>query len=183
MKDAYTKEVEKQNEALRDAIEDTTSKLMKLEKEIYLFDYRPTFVINHRKKSPLPTYDHYPFIHQNIDSALEVVVDYVADAILTHVERVDGKKRRSPKTICMIDFQCWYLGSLERTYIVHIVYPMQKKYSISIGMDKPPGILPMWDEEFDNYYKTMIPTEKSLHKYIVEEILDCKDLHQYLYDK
>lgn len=189
MKDDYAQDVEKQNEVLRAIVEETTKKLEHFEKLVTNFDYLPTFVINHNEKSPIPNYRHFPFIHQCLESAYEVTSDFVGDDILSHVERENNKPkpRRKPEKVGVIDFQCWYLGSLERTYHICIWSPTSvkgmDKYNISLNQENPAGIAPTWDLSEDQLYQSKIPSIPVLRHRIIEDLLDCKVTHKYILDK
>lgn len=181
----YDKEVEKQNDTLREKLEETTLRLEKCEKEIETFDFLPTFVINHAPKSPIPNYMHDPFIHQNLISAYEILVDYMGDAIMTHTERNSekDKKRRKPIIISKINFQCWYLGSMERVFHVDTYFPVMGKYDVSVSMEQPAGIRITWDDDEDKLYTSKLPTCASIRKRVISDFQDCKIMHKYIIDK
>jgi hypothetical protein len=185
MKDDYTQEVEKQNEKLRELLEETTKKLVVAEEVISKFDFHPTFVLNHNRKSPIPNYIHYPHIHQNLGATLEVLSDLVGDDILTDVERNDKKvrNRKCCKLVSKIDLQCWYLGSLERTYQIHLYHIGKNIYNIATNVDMPAGIVPQWDEYEDRLYKSKLPKNDDVRKAILEDLQDCKVMHKYITDK
>jgi len=188
MKDTYAQDVEKQNEKLRELLDETTKKLVDAEKTIYEFDYCPTFHINHNKRAKVLNYIHSPFIHQNLTSTYEVLTDWVSDDILTHVERSKNKpiKIRKPRQVSIIDLQCYFLGSLERTYHIWIYSPTavkgKEKYGISVTTEIPNGI-PDWDNEKVLLYESKVPSAKELRDNILEDLQDCQVLNKYVEDK
>lgn len=189
MKDSYTQEVEKQNEKLRTILDDTTQKLVKAEETIAMFDFLPTFVLNHAEKSLIPNYRHSPSIHQNLTSTLEILSDMVGDSILTDVERKNsksrkGKKQRVIKIISTLELQCWYIGSLERTYVVDVGRIKEDEYDVYVHMTPPCGIItPQWDEKEDKWYLSKLPKNEEIRNTIIEDFEDCRIMSKYIKDK
>jgi hypothetical protein len=184
MKDSYVNDVEQQNNNLRAKLEEAMANIEVLEKKIEMFDFLPTFSINHNPQSPIPNYTHESFIHQCLQSAYEVLSDMVGDDILTHVERkVVQKKTRKPKMVSKIDLECWYLGSAERRFHVTVYSLPDGRYDVSVEMSNPAGIKPSWDSEEDEMYRAMVPTSLDVRKQILSDLQDCQTLSKYIIDK
>jgi hypothetical protein len=183
MKKDYTRDVEKHNESLQQKLEETLTKLEMLEKEKEMFDFLPTFVINYNAKSPIPNYVSEPFIHQNITSTLEVMIDWIGDGILTDIERHNKTKRRAVKLACQIDMKCWYLGSLERTYGISVYFIGKGKYDVATWEVVSTGMKPSWDDEEESFYLSKVPSCKEVEITILEALRDCKVMSKHIKDK